>query len=407
MHSSLQPIYDVVRTYFDAFEDLHRRLPENPASANETGKWIGQSNRLFDEWIHFMIKGPERIQRAVRPLVPIVVVQRHDGTKLRARVHSVADAREVTCITVEQLECPNDKLEALFNAMDPLSDDETNPPTLEGCQERILDALRTAETSFLLREPRPDAVGIEAYKNGWIPNYGLRGWDIVSFFSGRWPIVDYRQIEDALFELEERGLISRNGPQRFINSEKQTTFRLTPAGALGAWSSDGKGTKFVVITDMDDSTRLNRELGNDEFNKVADAHRDRIRRVIKETKGFVSGSTGDGVIALFHTPENALGFACSIVEDAGHDRASVHCGIHHGVVEWKAGQIRQANAVNYATRVAEQAASMTILVSDRAYQLVLEGGCSRHGPLEWATMPCDDLKGFDPPHKLWIVKAPE
>ena len=107
----------------------------------------------------------------------------------------------------------------------------------------------------------------------------------------------------------------------------------------------------IVFTDIVDSVATGIALGNLAWRDILDSH-DRIAwRVIEEHHGSIVKSTGDGLLARFDSPANAIQFAVDLRRQLTAPLGlRIRCGVHSGEVELRDDDISGA-AVNLAAEL--------------------------------------------------------
>jgi len=68
----------------------------------------------------------------------------------------------------------------------------------------------------------------------------------------------------------------------------------------------------VLFTDLVDSTAIRSRIGDDKADALRREHDELLGRVIGEHRGLVVKGLGDGVMAVFHAPSEAVAAACAI-----------------------------------------------------------------------------------------------
>ena len=91
------------------------------------------------------------------------------------------------------------------------------------------------------------------------------------------------------------------------------------------------GTVSLMFCDIEGSTALNHRLGDDEWVRVIRAHDEVVGRTIGRHGGQVVKTQGDGFMAAFPTPEDAVGAAVSLGPDLRAAKPSM-CG-------WRSGSV--------------------------------------------------------------------
>lgn len=184
---------------------------------------------------------------------------------------------------------------------------------------------------------------------------------------------------------------------------------------LARWSQEDRteianvaardGTVTILFSDIEDSTALNEQLGDDSWVRLLGSHDKLVRACVESFGGHIVKSQGDGFMIAFSAPADAVRAGIGI-QDAlsdGSDRRlrrtpiRVRVGIHCGTAIERDGDLFGKN-VAMAARVAAQAGGGEILVSDdiRAAlhdveDIVLVDGRDT------------ELKGIPGVHRLWEV----
>ncbi len=144
----------------------------------------------------------------------------------------------------------------------------------------------------------------------------------------------------------------------------------------------------VVFTDIVGSTSASMASGDDEWHRRLDTH-DRIStRVITRYAGSVIKNTGDGLLATFDTPSQAVDAVIQLRDELADARIPIRAGIHAGEVEVRDDDIAGA-VVNLAARV-EQKASDDDIYTTATIKDMLIG--SHHN---FESVGSHQLKGFD------------
>lgn len=166
------------------------------------------------------------------------------------------------------------------------------------------------------------------------------------------------------------------------------------------------GSVTILFSDIEGSTRLNAELGDDRWVKLLAAHDAVVDRFVEKYAGHTVKKQGDGHMVVFASPAEALHAALGI-QDAleGRQRTGplrrtplrVRIGLHTGPVVEKSGDFFGQNVAR-AARIAAEARGGEILVSDEVVEQADEG---------FGFEPADqvELKGFEGLHQLWRVQA--
>ena len=146
------------------------------------------------------------------------------------------------------------------------------------------------------------------------------------------------------------------------------------------------GSVAILFSDIEGSTELNERLGDKEWVKLLARHDAAIRSAITRHDGQVVKTQGDGFMAAFGAPEQAVRSAVAMQRAfergsrKGKAAVLIRIGIHHGDVVHRDNDIFGRN-VAQAARVAALAAGGEILVSEAVAVAVSE---------------CEDLVLTDP-----------
>ncbi len=169
---------------------------------------------------------------------------------------------------------------------------------------------------------------------------------------------------------------------------------------------DGEVT--LLFSDIENSTALNSELGDEEWVKLLEAHDSLLRTYVDKHRGLVVKSYGDGYMVVFATPELALGAAVDIQRALGARRQRnrrlrrtplrVRIGLHTGTAIEREGDYFGRN-VAMAARVAAMADGGEILVSSDIVDRLAE---SRD--FGFVAEDTVELKGLQGEHRLWSVE---
>jgi class 3 adenylate cyclase len=165
------------------------------------------------------------------------------------------------------------------------------------------------------------------------------------------------------------------------------------------------GTVTIFFSDIEQSTALNEELGDDRWMRVLDAHDNRLRRVIARHRGHVVKSQGDGFMVVFGAPAAAAQAALDVQQAFARNlprplRAPirVRIGMHLGTAIARDGDYYGRN-VALAARVAAAARGGQVLVSDEFHTaLGAESG------FVFAACGAVELKGLAEAQLLWELK---
>jgi adenylate cyclase len=137
------------------------------------------------------------------------------------------------------------------------------------------------------------------------------------------------------------------------------------------------GSVAILFSDIEGSTELNERLGDKEWVRLLARHDAAIRSAIERYSGHVVKTQGDGFMAAYREPEQAVrsAIAMQVAFDRGRRKGKaavlIRIGIHHGDVVHRDNDIFGRN-VAQAARVAALAEGGEILVSEAVSDAVAE-----------------------------------
>lgn len=125
----------------------------------------------------------------------------------------------------------------------------------------------------------------------------------------------------------------------------------------------------VMFTDIANSTSLTEALGDEEWSRFLARYRETLRGAFRERGGTEVGAQGDGLLARFSSPADAV--LCAVDIQRKHDEMregtglvpQVRIGIHAGEAVEDDGDL-VGRVVNLAARVTAEAAPGEILVTE-------------------------------------------
>ena len=142
----------------------------------------------------------------------------------------------------------------------------------------------------------------------------------------------------------------------------------------------------ILFTDIVGSTRMATELGDGGWRMRLDEHDRTTRAAVEHHAGRVVKTTGDGVLAVFDLPTQALGCAKTLHRNLRPQGIEITAGIHVGEIEARGDDIAGI-AVNVAARVQSTASSGTTRTTAMVRDLA--AGSSYH----FAEVTTTELKG--------------
>ena len=126
----------------------------------------------------------------------------------------------------------------------------------------------------------------------------------------------------------------------------------------------------VLFTDLVGSTENQALVGDERYRELMDRHDDLSQRQIQRHKGHFVHSTGDGLMATFDAPSNAIACAAAIRNGLSSIDLQVRAGVHTGEIEQRGDDI-SGISVNIASRIADLANAGEIYISDLTRQLMI------------------------------------
>jgi pimeloyl-ACP methyl ester carboxylesterase len=153
----------------------------------------------------------------------------------------------------------------------------------------------------------------------------------------------------------------------------------------------------VLFTDIVGSTRHLADLGDRQWRDLLDAHDEIVRREVRQFRGKVIESTGDGVLATFDGPARAIRCANAIRDGVRLLGIEIRAGLHTGEIELRENGIGGI-AVHIAARVSAKAGAGEVWVSRTVKDLVAGSG------LQFSEQGVFALKGVPEEWSLFSVK---
>jgi class 3 adenylate cyclase len=156
----------------------------------------------------------------------------------------------------------------------------------------------------------------------------------------------------------------------------------------------------VMFSDIVDSTRLAEEVGDDEWTSVVGRYREFVRAAFAGRGGEEVGTQGDGFLAQFPSPADAVLCAIDIQRDIEDVAAAgfglqLRIGVHAGEAVHEDGDLI-GRVVNLASRVTGEADPGEILVTEPVADYV-------GGRLQLQDRGLRELRGVPQPRHLLAV----
>jgi class 3 adenylate cyclase len=163
------------------------------------------------------------------------------------------------------------------------------------------------------------------------------------------------------------------------------------AGSRTFWGSragtHGRALATLLFTDLVDSTAIANRLGDPAWRALLSGHFESARTQLERFHGREVKTTGDGLLATFEGPAQALECAAAIRRGAKRDDLHIRAAVHVGEVEIVGSDLRGV-AVHEAARIMARAGEDEILVSDTTRVL------AQTSRLEFEDRGTHELKGL-------------
>ena len=154
----------------------------------------------------------------------------------------------------------------------------------------------------------------------------------------------------------------------------------------------------VLFTDIVGSTQRSAELGDHRWRALLEAHDAVLGVQVEHHRGRVVKMTGDGCLAVFDGPRQAIVAAEAVRDAMAAMGVGVRAGVHTGEIDFR-GDDLGGLAVHIGARVAGLADPDEVLVSSTVKDLVVGSG------LEFADRGSHALKGVPGEWHLFAVGA--
>jgi class 3 adenylate cyclase len=210
-----------------------------------------------------------------------------------------------------------------------------------------------------------------------------------------------RSVVEAVNRVREQGV----GGMLLSTLEDFNRWAGEQRAAIGRMAADD-GTVTIFFSDIENSTMLNTQLGDNRWIKVLGAHDHLIETYVEKYRGLIVKSFGDGHMVVFSTPELAIAASLDIQRALGANwnrsrelrrtPIRIRIGLHSGTAIERDGDYFGQN-VALAARVAAQAQGGEILVTGEIAAALAD---------IYAFHPAEavELKGFEGAHELWHVE---
>ncbi len=153
----------------------------------------------------------------------------------------------------------------------------------------------------------------------------------------------------------------------------QTSMLRPPRKRPSQGASGARRIVTVLFSDIVKSTERAAELGDARWTELLDRHHATVRKHLQLFKGTEVKTTGDGFLATFESPGQAVQAARAIRDSVRSLGLEIRVGIHTGECEVSSADVAGI-AVHIASRVQAMAESGDILLSGTVHDLVAGSG---------------------------------
>ena len=180
-----------------------------------------------------------------------------------------------------------------------------------------------------------------------------------------------------------------DGPTQIVDSR----------GKPLATQSIPQGVVSILFTDLQDSTQLVEELGQEKAQVVVRRELDRQEQAVQRHEGYMVKRLGDGMMIAFAAPKSALLCAVDVQSASGREaNVRVRIGLHAGEVIVD-GDDYFGKTVIMAARITARAQGGEILVSEGFRSLLDPPDGWRFGPSRRVR-----LKGFSGWQRITVLE---
>jgi class 3 adenylate cyclase len=161
-------------------------------------------------------------------------------------------------------------------------------------------------------------------------------------------------------------------------------------GVLGWAKAPEAGDRVLttlLFTDIVGSTEMAERLGDRAWKQLLGAQEEAIRSILGMYRGRESGTTGDGFLATFDAPAQAVLSALAIASASSGLGVEVRVGVHTGEVEIAGSELKGV-AVHLAARIMAAAGPGEVFVSAMTKEL------ASGARIEFAHRGSREFKGF-------------
>jgi class 3 adenylate cyclase len=155
----------------------------------------------------------------------------------------------------------------------------------------------------------------------------------------------------------------------------------------------------ILFTDIVDSTRQSSAMGDSKWRTLLEGHDRVTRELVNQQGGRLVKRTGDGLLATFESPVQAVTCGREMCESLGSMGVRIRAGLHVGQIELHEDGDISGVAVNLAARVEQHAAEGELWTSSTVRDMMLGGSA------QFADQGEHTLKGIEGSWRLYSVRA--
>ena len=168
-------------------------------------------------------------------------------------------------------------------------------------------------------------------------------------------------------------------------------------GALGWAKAPEAGDRILttlLFTDIVGSTTMAAGLGDRGWKQLLTNHDEAIRSLLELFRGREAQTTGDGFMATFDAPAQAIQCGLAIAAASVPLGLQIRAGVHTGEIEMAGGELHGV-AIHLAARVMDAAGPGEVFVSSTSADLATGAG------IEFVDRGSRELKGFTGKRQLF------
>lgn len=209
-----------------------------------------------------------------------------------------------------------------------------------------------------------------------------------------------RTVMDTATRVRERGFL-----EGVLMAPTEDLARLAGEDSAAIEAVSGEdGTVTILFSDIEGSTQLNEELGDEAFVRLLGEHDRFVRVQVARHGGHVVKSQGDGFMIVFPTPQDAVAAATAVQHKAAsagrrsrRTQLKVRIGINCGPVVSRDG--------DYFGRNVAKAARITALADGGQTLLSAQVHEALEGEVHVELLGRYELRGLAGEHELFAMAA--